>query len=73
MDLKLFPIQSYYGSNYMIVYLDDYTSHGWIQCMKSKSDAEASIRQFVALVKTRYNSSIVEVMIDAGVNSSLRT
>ena len=66
IDLKSFPVQSYYGSNYMIVYLDDYMSHSWIQCMKAKSDTAASIRQFVALVKTRYNSSIVEVMIDAG-------
>ena len=66
MDLKSFPVQSYGGFNYLIVYFDNYTSYGWIQCLKLKSDAEASIRQFIALVKTRYNASIVKVMIDAG-------
>ena len=54
MDLKSFPVQSYGGFNYLIVYLDDYTSYRWTQCLKLKSDTEASIRQFVALVKTKY-------------------
>ena len=66
MDLESFPVQSYHGYNYMIIYLDDYTSYDWVQLLKAKSDTEASIKQFFALVKTRYNSSIVEVMIDAG-------
>lgn len=66
MDLKSLPVRSYHGYNFYIIFFDDCTSHGWIQHLKLKSDADAAIRQFIAMVKTKYNAGIVEVMIDAG-------
>ena len=54
MDLKAMPVQSYHGYNYSLIIFDDATSHSWTINLKLKSDADPTIRQFVAMVKTQF-------------------
>ena len=65
-DLKSFPVESYHRFKYFITFFDDCTSHGWIVCLRAKSEAITAMRQFTAMVKTQYNATIKEWMSDAG-------
>ena len=57
-DLKSFPITSYHKYRYMILFVDNKSSHYWVQCLHLKSDAKKTIKQFDAMVKTQYRSII---------------
>ena len=56
MDLKTIPILSYHKYKYIITFLYDHTSHGWITLLKNKSDAYKAIDHFIAMVKMQYKS-----------------
>ena len=36
MDLKTLPVLSYHKYKYILTFLDDHTSHGWISLLKTK-------------------------------------
>ena len=65
MDLKAMPVRSYHGYNYIIIFFDDNTSHGWAVNLKNKSDADLAIRQFIAKIETQYSKQIHEFQINA--------
>lgn len=65
-DLKSFPVGSYYRQKYAIIFFDDFTSYAWIALLKQKSQAISTTRKFFALVKTQYNSKVIQWMSDAG-------
>ena len=65
MDLKSMPTRSYRGYNFFLILFDDCTSHGWTVNLKHKFDANAAIRQFVAMVRTQYGKVIREFQINA--------
>jgi transposase InsO family protein len=65
-DLKMYPITSYHGNRYVMVFFDDCTSHAWKAFLKKKSQAVHACRQFLAMVKTQYHSSIEEWRCDQG-------
>jgi transposase InsO family protein len=65
-DLKSLPVESYHRFKYFVTFYDDYTSMGWIMCLRAKSDTLTAIKQFFALVKTQHNAHIKEFMTDAG-------
>jgi len=65
-DLKEFVVQLYQKYKYYISFLDDNSSHSWISLLKKKSDAKATSKQFIAMVKTQYNAIIGEWMTDNG-------
>ena len=65
-DLKALPTISYHKYKYFITFLDDFTSHGWIMLLKAKSDAQKAIRQFNAMVKNQYGTSVKAFMSDFG-------
>ena len=53
LDLKFLSISSYHKYRYFIVFVDDKSSHYWLQCLRLKSDTKHAIKQFAALVKTQ--------------------
>ena len=65
-DLKQLPVASYYKHKYFIVFLDDMPSVHWAICIKMKADVKKAIKEFIAYVKTQYNTSIKRWRIDAG-------
>lgn len=65
-DLKEFPVISYHKYKYFISFLDDFTSHAWVIMLGKKSAAVKAIRQFTALVKNQYSSSIKRWWFDGG-------
>ena len=66
MDLKALPILSYHKYKYILTFLNDHTSHGWISLLKNKSDTAKAIEHFVAMVSTQYKSRVWAVMSDFG-------
>ena len=65
-DLKSFPIPSYHKYKYFIVFLDDHTSFAWITLLCDKASVITALKQWLALIKNQYDSSIKEWMSDAG-------
>lgn len=65
-DLKQFPTLSYHKHEYAIIFYDDYTSFSWVVCMRKKSAAITATRQFIAMVKNQFKSSIEAWMTDGG-------
>jgi len=65
-DLKEYAVLSYHKYKWFISFLDDHTSHSWITLLRRKSEAKAAARQFIAMVKNQYHSSVEEWMSDLG-------
>ena len=65
-DLKSFPEPSYHKYKYFIVFLDDYTSFAWVTLLRDKASAITALKQWLALIKNQYDSTIKEWMSDAG-------
>ena len=65
-DLKEFAVLSYHCYKYYISFIDDNTSHSWIALLKKKSDSLAATKQFLAMVKNKYQSTVGEWMTDNG-------
>ena len=65
-DLKSFPVESFHKYKYFISFLDDYSSHVWVVCLRTKSAAIGTLKQFIALVRNQFGTSIKEWMSDAG-------
>ena len=66
LDLKSFPMVLYHKYCYIIIFLDDYTSSGWLTCLSAKSAAISATCQFLAAVKTQYTIYVQQWMSDAG-------
>ena len=49
-DLKSFPVLSYHKYKYIVTFLDDYTSHGWVVCLKLKSDVKSVMNPNLVLL-----------------------
>ena len=64
-DLKSFPILSYHKNKYFIVFLDNYTSHARVTLLCEKPSAITALKQWLALIKNQYNTTIKEWMSDA--------
>jgi hypothetical protein len=64
-DLKLFPVELYHRYKYVIVFYDDYSSHAWVSCLRQKSSAISTTKQFIAMVNTYYESAVRSWMSDA--------
>ena len=65
-DLKSFPIDSYHKFEYAIVFLDNATSHAWTMNLRSKDAAITATKQFLAMVKNKYKTTVGKWMSDAG-------
>ena len=65
LDLKSFPTISYHKYCYIIIFLDDYTSSGWLTCLTAKSAAINATQQFLAAVETQYSTRVQQWMSDA--------
>jgi hypothetical protein len=62
----LFPIESYRKYKYSIAFLDDANSHAWTMNLRSKDAAITATKQFLAMVKNKYKTTIGKWMSDAG-------
>jgi len=65
-DLKSFPVVSYHKYKYFIVFLDDYTGFAWVTLLRDKGSAITALKQWLALIRNQYNTTIKEWMSDAG-------
>ena len=57
-DLKSFPVESYHKYKYFISFLDDHTSYVWVVCLRTKSGAIGALRQYIALVRNHFGTTI---------------
>ncbi len=65
-DLMEMPIASYNKQKYIMVLLDDYTSHVWTLLIQKKSDVFVSFQHWYTLIKNKYSTSIVTLRSDQG-------
>jgi transposase InsO family protein len=65
-DLKSFPVESYHKYKYFVSFLDDFSSFAWIVLLRDKASAILALKQFLAMVRNQYNTTIKEWMSDAG-------
>jgi Integrase core domain len=65
-DLKSFPVESYHKYKYFVSFLDDFSSFAWIVLLWDKASAILALKQFLAMVRNQYNTTIKEWMSDAG-------
>ena len=65
-DLKSFPVDSYHKYKYFVSFLDDFSSFAWIVLLRDKASALLALKQFLAMVRNQYNTTIKEWMSDAG-------
>ena len=65
LDLKSFPMVSYYKYQYIIIFLNDYTSSEWLTCLSAKSTAISATYQFLAAVETQYTIHVQQWISDA--------
>jgi len=65
-NLKSFPVLSYHKYKYFIVFFNDYTSFAWITLLWDKASAITALKQWLALIKNQFNTTIKEWMSDTG-------
>jgi len=66
-DLREYPTLSYSKYKYFITFLDDCTSIAWITLLRSKkAEACKATKQFITMIKTQYNVSVMEWFSDNG-------
>jgi transposase InsO family protein len=65
-DLKSFAVESYHKYKYFVSFLDDFSSFAWIVLLQDKASAILALKQFLAMVRNQYNTTIKEWMSDAG-------
>jgi transposase InsO family protein len=70
-DLKSFPVESYHKYKYFVSFLDDFSSFAWIILLQDKASAILALKQFLAMVRNQYNTTIKEWMLDAGRENKL--
>jgi hypothetical protein len=64
-DLKSFLVESYHRYKYVIAFYNDYSSHAWISCLRQKSSAISTAKQFIAMVNTQKEFAVQSWMSDA--------
>ena len=65
-DLKQFPTVSYHKYRYFMSFFDEALSYGWTVCLKQKSDAKQAMRNFIAMVRNQFDTTIKKWHIDNG-------
>ena len=65
-DLKSLPVESYHKYKYSIVFLDDFSSNAWTINLRTKDATLPATKRFITMVKTQFNTNIVEWMSDTG-------
>jgi hypothetical protein len=66
LDLKSFPVESYHRFQYMIIFLDNYSSHAWTVNLCTKDAALTTTSHFLALVENKFGARVKQWMSDAG-------
>ena len=65
-DLKEMPVLSYSKYKYIIIFLDDCTSHVYVTLLRKKSETLTLFKHFHAMIKTQFNTMLHELMTDYG-------
>ena len=60
----LFPILSFHGYRYFVVFIDDFTRCSWIYFLKNKSDDYFIFLNFESYVHRQFNSKILAFHLD---------
>ena len=65
-DLKSIPVISYYKYKYIVTFLDDFTSFGWVTFLKNKASTYDAWLNFIAMVKNQHKKDVCAMMCDMG-------
>jgi transposase InsO family protein len=74
-DLWTSPIPSFTGFKYYLIVLNDFSHYVWTFPLRHKSDVNATIQNFYALVQNQFRCTIQSLQCDNGtkfINSTLR-
>ena len=66
LDLKTFPVISYYQQKYIITFYDDFTLYGWISALTTKDKAIQVTKHFLVFVENQFHTVIQMWMSDSG-------
>jgi hypothetical protein len=58
-------VESYHKYKYFVSFLDDFSLFAWIVLLWDKASAILALKQFLAMVRNQYNTTIKEWMLDA--------
>lgn len=61
-----FSVRSLGGKEYYISFIDDHTRYAWICFLKNKSDAAGTIKKFLRMIKTQFDTTIKVLQTDNG-------
>ena len=65
-DIKSFSTELYHRYQYIITFVDDYTSMAWTTPLHTKDAALVAIRHFLKMVSTQFKTQVDQWMSDAG-------
>ena len=66
LDIKSFPTESYHCYQYIITFVDDYTSMAWTIPLRTKDAALVATRHFLKMVSTQLKTQVEQWMSNAG-------
>jgi len=66
LDLKSFPVLSYYRQGYLITFYNDFTSYTLVSMLITKDKAIQATKHFLAFIKNQYHTSVQLWMSDSG-------
>jgi hypothetical protein len=54
-------MESYNGSNYFIIFIDDFLITTWIYLLKNKSEVFSHFQNFTHMVETQFNKRVLRM------------
>jgi GAG-pre-integrase domain len=65
-DLKTIPVISYHKYKYVLTFLNDFTSYGWVTFLKDKASTYDAWLNFITMVKVQYKKDVRAAMCNMG-------
>ena len=65
-DIKSFPTESYHHYQYIITFMNDYTSMAWTTPLRTKDATLVATCYFLKMISTQFKTQVEQWMSDAG-------
>ena len=65
-DLWTFPVSSFDGCKYYVIFVDHYTKYIWFYPLSQKSDVQSTFSKFKSLVENYFSTTIKTLLTNGG-------